>query len=297
MGTLSTFTPPPPDPSAFPAVGPGHESWLTRVSRTVGLLLAALLVALLALPVISLVLRIPPLTLLSRLQQPLVLDALRLSLITSLSAALVVTAGGLPVAYLLATRDFPGKRLVEALIDLPMVLPPTVAGVALLTAFGRAGLAGPALTALGITLPFTTLGVVIAQAFVAAPFFISAARAGITEVDRKYLDAAATLRAPPGLTLWRVLVPLAAPALLAGVATGWARALGEFGATITFAGNMPGVTQTMPLAVYLALQSDLDAAIALSVLLLLFSLTVLFVLRATPGRLGGLVWRAGRPPR
>jgi molybdate transport system permease protein len=178
-----------------------------------------------------------------------------------------------------------------------MVLPPTVAGVALLTAFGRAGLAGPALSAVGVTLPFTTLGVVVAQAFVAAPFFVSAARAGFTEVDRKYLDAAATLRSPPGRTLVRVLVPLASPALLAGAATSWARALGEFGATITFAGNMPGVTQTMPLAVYLALQSDLDAAIALSVLLLLFSLTILLALRVAPGWLGGLVWRAGRPSR
>jgi molybdate transport system permease protein len=178
-----------------------------------------------------------------------------------------------------------------------MVLPPTVAGVALLTAFGRNGLAGHALAAFGVTLPFTTLGVVVAQAFVAAPFFIGAARAGFTEVDRKYLDAAATLRASPLRAFLMVLGPLAAPALLAGAATGWARALGEFGATITFAGNMPGVTQTMPLAVYLALQSDLDAAIALSVLLLLFSLTILLTIRAGPARLSALIARARRPPR
>jgi molybdate transport system permease protein len=297
MVTLSTDPPPPRQRAGFPPIGAGRETLTTRILLAAGVLLAAGLVALLALPVLSLVLRVAPVTLLRRLSQPLVLDALRLSLVTSLAATVAVVLGGLPVAYLLATRDFPGKRAVEALIDLPMVLPPTVAGVALLTAFGRAGLTGPALAAIGVFLPFTTLGVVVAQAFVAAPFFISAARAGFGEVDRKYLDAAATLRAPPGLTLLRVLIPLAAPALLAGAATGWARALGEFGATITFAGNMPGVTQTMPLAVYLALQSDLDAAIALSVLLLLFSLTILLALRVAPGRLGRLAWRAGRPPR
>jgi molybdate transport system permease protein len=259
--------------------------------------LAGLLLALLGLPVLSLILRISPGLLLDRLGEPLVLQALRLSLITSLAATATVVVLGLPVAYLLAMHEFRGKGLLEALIDLPMVLPPTVAGVALLTAFGRSGLAGHALGALGITLPFTTLGVVVAQAFVAAPFFIGAARAGFTEVDRKYLDAAATLHASPVRAFVTVLAPLAAPALLAGAATGWARALGEFGATITFAGNMPGVTQTMPLAVYLALQSDVDAAIALSVLLLLFSLAVLLTIRLGPTRLTALVLRARRPPR
>jgi molybdate transport system permease protein len=139
--------------------------------------------------------------------------------------------------------------------------------------------------------------VVVAQAFVAAPFFVTAARAGFAEVDRKYLDAAATLRAAPVTAFFRVLAPLAAPSLLAGAAMSWARALGEFGATITFAGNMPGVTQTMPLAVYLALQSDLDAAVALSVLLLAVSLTVLLGVRLAPMRLPILPGRARRAPR
>jgi molybdate transport system permease protein len=266
-------------------------------ARALAGVLAGLLLALLGLPVVSLVLRMSPGLLIDRLREPLVLQALRLSLITSLAATAAMVALGLPVAYLLAMREFRGKRALEALIDLPMVLPPTVAGVALLTAFGRNGLAGHALAAFGVTLPFTTLGVVVAQAFVAAPFFINAARAGFTEVDRKYLDAAATLRASPVRAFVTVLAPLAAPALLAGAATGWARALGEFGATITFAGNMPGVTQTMPLAVYLALQSDLDAAIALSVLLLLFSLAVLLTIRLGPPRRTGLIARARRPPR
>jgi molybdate transport system permease protein len=260
-------------------------------------LLGGLLVALLGLPLVSLVLRVPPGGLVARLQDPLILDALRLSLLTSVASTVIIVATGLPVAYLLATREFAGKRVLEAFIDLPMVLPPTVAGVALLTAFGRNGLAGGALSAAGITLPFTTLGVVVAQAFVAAPFFVGAARAGFAEVDRKYLDAAATLRAAPGYAFLRVLAPLAAPALLAGAAMSWARALGEFGATITFAGNMPGVTQTMPLAVYLALQSDLEAAVALSVLLLIVSLTVLLGIRLNPSRLAALVPRAGRASR
>ena len=256
-----------------------------RALRSVGAVGAGLLVVLLALPLVGLVTRIPPGTLFARLREPMVLDALRLSLVTSAAATALIVVLGLPVAYLLATRDFTGKRALELLVDLPMVLPPTVAGVGLLTAFGRAGLAGGALQFVGITLPFTTLGVVVAQTFVAAPFFIRATRAGLSEVDRRYLDAAATLRTPPYETFLRVMVPLALPSVLAGAAMGWARALGELGATITFAGNMPGVTQTMPLAVYIALQTDLDAAIALSVLLLLVSLAVLLAVRLLPLRL------------
>jgi molybdate transport system permease protein len=265
--------------------------------RIVGTVLGGLLVLLLGLPLLSLVLRVPPDDLLARLRDPLMLQALRLSLLTSAASTLVVVVLGLPVAHLLATAEFRGKRVLEAFVDLPMVLPPTVAGVALLTAFGRTGLAGHALGVAGISLPFTTLGVVVAQAFVAAPFFVGAARAGFAEVDRKYLDAAATLRAGPGYAFFRVLAPLAAPSLLAGAAMSWARALGEFGATITFAGNMPGVTQTLPLAVYLALQNDLEAAVALSVLLLAVSLTVLLSIRLTPSRLAALAARARRTPR
>ncbi len=243
------------------------------------MLASAALVGLLGLPVAALVLRVPPGQLLRRFADPEVLEALRLSLITSAAATVAVVLIGLPVAYLLATRNFRGKRLLEVLIDLPMVLPPTVAGVGLLLAFGRNGLAGGALRVVGLTVPFTTLAVVVAQVFVAAPFFISATRAGLSEIDQRYLDAAATLRASPARTLLRVMLPLAFPSLLAGAAMTWARALGEFGATITFAGNMPGVTQTMPLAVYIALQSDLDAAVAMSVLLLALSLAVLLSIR------------------
>ena len=253
------------------------------------------LVALLALPFLALLLRVSPGQLVARLGDPVVLDALRLSLVTSVAATLLVVALGLPVAYLLATREFPGKRVVEVLIDLPMVLPPTVAGFALLMAFGRMGLLGRALGALGITLPFTTAGVVLAQGFMAAPFFVGPARAGFAGVDRKLLDAAATLRAAEGDTFLRVVLPLAMPSLAAGVAMSCARALGEFGATITFAGNLAGVTRTMPLAVYVALQSDLDAAVVLSVLLLLMAFGLLLGLRSAP--VGWFMNRANARPR
>jgi molybdate transport system permease protein len=237
---------------------------------------------LLGLPLAAVATRVPPSELLARMSDPMLVEALRLSLVTSAAATALVVLLGLPVAYLLAARSFPGKRLLEVLIDLPMVLPPTVAGFALLLAFGRNSLAGQSLAMLGVSIPFTTLAVVLAQAFIAAPFFIAATRAGLSEVDPRYLDAAATLRSSPARTLLRVMLPLAFPSMLAGAAMTWARALGEFGATITFAGNLPGVTQTMPLAVYVALQRDVDAAVAMSVLLLALSVGVLLSVRLAP---------------
>ena len=245
------------------------------------------LVGFLALPFVALLLRVSPAQMFARLGEPVVRDALRLSFVTSAAATFIVVLLGLPVAYLLATREFFGKRVVEVLIDLPMVLPPTVAGFALLMAFGRMGLLGRSLSALGVTLPFTTAGVVIAQVFMAVPFFVGPARAGFAGIDRKLLDAAATLRASESQTFFRVVLPLAAPALVAGIAMSCARALGEFGATITFAGNLPGTTQTMPLAVYIALQSDLDAAVVLSVLLLVMAFGLLLGLRSAPA---GWMW-------
>lgn len=264
-------------PAAGAAPRPRAGEALVRLAAVPA---AAALCGLLALPVAALVLRVPPSALLARVGDPAVLDALRLSLVSSLAATAVVVALGTPLAWLLATRRFPGKRLVEVMVDLPMVLPPTVAGLALLLALGRAGLAGRALAGLGLTLPFTTLGVVVAQAFMAAPFFVGAARAGFLGVDRRLLEVAASLGASEPHRFARIVVPLALPSLIAGTAMCAARALGEFGATITFAGNLPGVTQTMPLAVYVALQTDLEAAIVLSVALLIFSLVLLAGLRA-----------------
>jgi molybdate transport system permease protein len=262
-------------PTALPSIG-----------SVVAAAAVALFLALLVLPIIGLLIRVPPAVLVERLGSPAVTRALWLSLLTSLGASAVVIALGVPVAYLLARRRFRFRRALEALIDLPMVLPPTVAGVGLLLAFGRTGFAGRALAPLGITIPFTTVAVMIAQAFVAGPFFINAARAGFEAVDPQYLRAAATLRASPFYTFARVVLPLSVPALLAGAAMTWARALGEFGATITFAGNLPGVTQTMPIAVYIALQSDLEASVALSVILLVFSFGLLLALRHVPRVVG-----------
>jgi molybdate transport system permease protein len=277
-----------------PAISATARPWRGLAARAGVTAAATLLVAFLALPFVALLLRVSPMQLASRLGDRVVLEALGLSLVTSAGATLVVVLLGIPVAYLLATREFFGKRVVEVLIDLPMVLPPTVAGFALLMAFGRAGIAGQSLAALGVSIPFTTVGVVVAQVFMSVPFLIGPARAGFAGVDRRLLDAAATLRASEPFTFFRVVLPLAMPSIVAGIALSAARALGEFGATITFAGNLPGTTQTMPLAVYVALQSDLDTAVLLSVLMLVMAFGLLLGLRSAPA---GWWWNRERAPR
>ncbi len=241
---------------------------------------AALIVGLMAVPVLALFLRTTPQAVLAHLRSPQVLAALRLSLVTAGSSTLLVVLLGSPVAYLLAFRRFRGRGLVRTLVELPMVLPPTVAGLALLLALGRAGLLGGGLSALGIQLPFTTAAVVVAQVFMSAPFFVTGAAAGFASVDRSHLEVAATLGARAPFTFFHVVLPLRAPALFAGATMAAARALAEFGATITFAGNLPGRTQTMPLAVYMAMESDLEGAVVLAVLLVLMSVALLAVLRS-----------------
>ena len=253
----------------------------TRPGAPVGFAVpAALAVAFLAVPLIGLLGRTPWGEMGAELATPRVLEAVRLSLVCSVGAVVLSVLLGVPLAFLLARVEFPGRNLVRALTTLPMVLPPVVGGVALLLAFGRRGLVGRWLDeAFGITLPFTTAGAILAEAFVAMPFLVITCEAGLRAMDRRFEDAAATLGAGRWLTFRRVTLPLIAPSLGAGVALCWARALGEFGATITFAGNLPGVTQTMPLAVYIALETDLEAAIALSLVLLFISLAVLIALR------------------
>lgn len=212
-------------------------------------------------------------------------QALGLSLATTAVSMAVVIALGTPLAYLLARRRFPGAAAVEALVDLPIVLPPAVAGIALLMAFGRRGIVGQWLDQGGITLGFTTAAVVMAQIFVAAPFYVIAARGGFARVDREMEDAASDLGASPGRVFRTVTLPLIAPSLIAGAVLGWARALGEFGATIMFAGNFPGVTQTMPLAIYGRFGAgDMATALLLSVVLLVASLAVLLGVRLVGGR-------------
>ena len=242
--------------------------------------LAALGAAFFIVPLIGLVVRTPWAGAWSSLTASDTLDALRLSLVASLSSTAVALVLGVPLAWVYARVEFPGKNVLRALTTLPMVLPPVVGGIALLVAFGRRGLVGQWLdSTLGITLPFTTAGVVFAETFVAMPFLVLTVEAGLRSMDRRFEEAARTLGARRWTVLTRVTLPLIAPSLAAGAVLCWARALGEFGATITFAGNFPGVTQTMPLAVYLLLETNPEGSFALSLVLLLVSLAVLVGLR------------------
>ncbi|MFH9400250.1 molybdate ABC transporter permease subunit [Streptomyces sp. NPDC017638] len=245
------------------------------------LLLPGLLaLAFLLLPLLALLVRAPWRALPEQLSSTEVWQALQLSLISATTATAVSLVLGVPLAWLLARTDFPGRGLVRALVTLPLVLPPVVGGVALLLALGRNGVVGQWLDAwFGITLPFTTTGVVIAEAFVAMPFLVISVEGTLRAADPRYEEAATTLGASRFTAFRRVTLPLIAPGIAAGAVLAWARALGEFGATITFAGNFPGRTQTMPLSVYLALQNDPEAAIALSLVLLTVSIAVLAALR------------------
>jgi len=242
---------------------------------------AAVAGALLVLPVLGLVWRAPWSAVGDVLGDGEVRTALRLSLQVSLMATAVAVVLGLPLAWVLARKQFPGRRLLRALSLVPMVLPPVVGGVALLLAFGRRGLVGGLLEDwFGVTLPYTTAGAVMAEAFVAMPFLVVSMEAAFRNLDRRYEDAARTLGARPVARFVRVVVPLTWPSLVAGAVLTWARAIGEFGATITFAGNTPGRTTTVPVEVFVLLESgDLDGAIVLSLVLLVVSVGVLVVLR------------------
>ncbi|MFF5054852.1 ABC transporter permease [Micromonospora sp. NPDC000663] len=258
----------------------------TVVPRRRGRVPAALLIPaglgllFLVLPLTGLLLRAPWTTLPQRLTEPGALTALRLSVQTATLATAFCLLLGVPLAWLLARVEFPGRRLVRALVTVPLVLPPVVGGVALLLVFGRRGLLGGWLDAtFGVTLPFTTAGVVLAESFVAMPFLVIAVEGALRAADHRYEEAAAALGAGRWTTFTHVTLPLVAPGLAAGAVLCWARALGEFGATITFAGNYPGRTQTMPLAVYLALETDLESAIVLSLVLLVVSVGILVALR------------------
>lgn len=245
------------------------------------LLLPALAaVAFLVLPLLALLLRAPWRRMPALLLDVRVLDALLLSLWSATLAAGASLVLGVPLAWLLARTSFRGRGLVRALVTVPLVLPPVVGGIALLLVLGRTGLVGRWLEEWwGFSLPFTTAGVVVAETFVAMPFLVLAVEGALRGADRRYEEVAATLGASPWLSFRLITLPIVAPGVLAGLVLAWARALGEFGATITFAGNLPGTTQTMPLAIYLRRSSDPDAALVLSLLLLAVSLTVLAGLR------------------
>ncbi len=268
-------------PGSLRPLGPLHR---LRTAPFGGALLwasAAALVLFLVLPIVALFVEVAPDGgTWSTISDPVVTDALRLSLITTAITVGITIVFGTPVAYLLARRNFRGAGLLDTLIDLPLVLPPAVAGIALLFTFGRNGLLGGLIDDAGISIAFTTVAVVMAQVFVAAPFYVRAARSGFESVDPELERVSTTLGEGELRTFFRITVPLAAPALLGGIVMTWARALGEFGATIMFAGSLQGVTETVPLSIYDSLQDDLDAALVLSAVLVVVSFTVLVVFKA-----------------
>jgi molybdate transport system permease protein len=253
------------------------------LSRTVWFLIVFLLFAVVVtfvgLPILALFWYGTPSGFLNSFSSDIVVEALKLSLVTTLTTLLVVITFGTPVAYFNARNSYRGKRIIETLIDLPIVLPPAVAGIALLLAFGRRGLLGQYFDILGINIAFTTTAVVLAQIFVSSPFYIRQATTSFEDVDPEYERAARTLGASSAATFFRVTAPIALNGLVSGALMTWARALGEFGATILFAGNFQGVTQTMPLAIYTALDSDLDAAVYLAIILVLISFAVIITVK------------------
>ena len=242
-------------------------------------------------PLAALFTRVTPADFVTAIMSPAALDALWLSAVTASISTVIVVVLGTPLAYVNARVAYRGRNIVDTLTDLPIVLPPTVAGLALLIAFGRNGLVGQSLGVFGIYLPFTTLAVIISQIFVASPFYIRQARSSFEAVDKDYEavdkdyeSASRTLGEGPARTFFRVTLPIAASALLSGIIMTFARALGEFGATLMFAGNFQGTTQTMPLAIYTTMQSDINVAVALAIVLVVFSFSVILTVKYISGR-------------
>jgi molybdate transport system permease protein len=251
--------------------------------RAVVVVFSAIFLLFIILPIAAVFLRVTPSELVSRLNTPAVIDSLKLSLLASTVSTAVVLVLATPISYALARYDFKGRWFLDAVVDLPMVLPPAVAGLALLLAFAPRGLIGGVLASRGIILPGSIWAVVIAEVFVSSPFYIRASKAAFSGVNQRLIDSARILSASDTRVFLKVTFPLAWRGVFAGLVMCWARSLGEFGATLMFAGNLPGVTQTMPLAIYIALSSDLQVAVVLSVILILFS----FILLAAVKSLGG----------
>ena len=259
---------------------PASSRSLRSILATAG---AALLIlgvtSYLVLPIIALFFRTTPEHFLASLANPEVMSALTLSLATSVISLLIVILVGTPFAYIHCRNTYPGKVIVDTIIDLPLVLPPAVAGMALLVLYGRAGLIGKYANMLGISIAFTTLAVIMAQIFVASPFYLRQAKSLFDQLDPAYERTARTLGASPARVFATVVVPLTAGGLVSGAVMTFGRALGEFGATIMFAGNLPGVTQTMPLAVYVNLAGDFNAGLTISILLVLISFAIMIAVR------------------
>ena len=243
----------------------------------------ALALGFLLLPLVAIFLRVPPGDLISQLGNDVVLDAIRVTLKATLISQALILLIGTPAAYLIASRAFRGRALAITLVELPLVLPPAVAGIALLAAFGRLGLLGGTFEALGISISFTAAAVVLAVTYVASPFYVRQAIASFEALDQSLLDASRTLGAGPARTFLRIAIPLASRGLAAGAALSFARGIGEFGATIMFAGSLQGVTQTVSLAIYAQFDLNFDVALALGGLLILVSALVLFLVKLIPG--------------
>jgi molybdate transport system permease protein len=256
-------------------------SFAFRAATTVAL---AVVLIFLVLPIVAIFANTSPAQLLDSLDDPAARDALWLSLKTTLIALAIIVGVGTPAAYVLATRDFPGRALVQTLIELPLVLPPAAAGIALLAALGPHGILGPALNDAGISLVLQTSGVVVALVFVASPFYLRQAEAAFAAIPTTTLQAARTLGSGEAATFVRVAIPTARPGLLAGAALAWGRALGEFGATLMFAGSFRGITQTVPLAIYERFAVDFPAALALSAVLVCVSFALLLSVKFATGR-------------
>jgi molybdate transport system permease protein len=266
---------------------PGTFPWGDTLASGLAVAALALLAGFVSLPLLSLVVWTVSEDSWRAMASPVAVDALLLSARTTAVTMAILLVVGTPAAYILARVDFRGSRVINTLIDIPVVLPPSAAGIALLLAFGRLGLVGQHLNIFGVTLSFTTAAVVMAEVFVAAPFYVRQAATGFGAVDRTVEEAAMVDGADRWRRFFRVTVPLAFPALVAGALTAWARALGEFGATIIFAGSFRGITQTIPLAIFAEFQSDIDAAVALSVLVLGFAFAVILAVRYLTARSTG----------
>jgi len=257
-----------------------RRAWPRRVVPIAGGLLGAALVGLLVIPLFALVVSVAPGEFVSGLSHPLFGRALRLSLQTTAVSLTLTVVLGTPLSWWLAASSSKGARIVSVLVEAPIVIPPAVVGVALLQTFGAQGIFGPGLLGLGVRIPFTEAAVVLAQVVVSAPFFVQAATSAFREVDRDTIAVARTLGATPAGAFLRVALPIAMPGLLGGASLAWARSLGEFGATLLFAGNMPGTTQTLPLAIFTALESDVRLAVVFSLFLAGMGMVLLVGLRA-----------------
>ncbi|PKN98469.1 MAG: molybdate ABC transporter permease subunit [Chloroflexi bacterium HGW-Chloroflexi-4] len=258
----------------------GVPSWILNGIKNSWRSLAIPLVLFITIPIIAIFLKVPVNKLFDTINKTQLLQAINLSVLTSLSTTAITLLFGTPVALLLSHRNFRLHRLIDTIIDLPTVLPPSVAGIALLMAFGRRGLFGAFLSSMDITIPFTVIAVIMAQTFVASPLYIKAATIGFSSVDTELKQASALDGATRWQTFKYITLPLSWTSILSGSVMTWARALGEFGATIIFAGNFPGRTQTMPLAIYIGFEIDLNVALTLAIILICFSFLTLIIVKS-----------------